>query len=219
MRILIKFPSRGRPDQFKTVLKKYIDYLSGNHSVKFLFSFDVDDSTMNNSDIRKYLSDLKIENEHFYENNSNKIQAINANMENQVFDILILASDDMIPVTKNYDDEIVKKFEKSGLGLDCMLHTHSPRWADLLDINCIMGWDYYKRFNYIYHPAYKSIFSDNEYTDVSKILKRNVFTQNFSPFRHEWKSGDSTERKNFQFNHEDSVTFEDRKKRNYDLPL
>lgn len=219
MKILIKFPSRGRPVQFKNVFKKYVSNLSGKHDVKFVFTFDNDDAEMNNPEIISYLNNLKLNLEYYFGNNSNKIEAINANMENQVFDILILASDDMVPCIQNYDDEIVKKFESSGLGLDCIIHTHTARWSDILDINCIMGRDYYKRFNYIYYPEYKSIFADNEYTDVSKMLKRNVFTPNFCPFRHEWKGGDKTEIKNHNFNHEDYKVFELRKKINYGIVL
>lgn len=219
MKILIKFPSRGRPSQFKNVLKKYLENLSGKHQVRFVFSFDLDDTSMNNQDVRDYLNGLNIDHKANYGNNKNKIQAINADLENEKFDVLILASDDMIPTINGYDDEIVKRFESSGLGLDCMLHTHSTRWSYQLDIGCIMGWHYYKRFNYIYHPSYKSIFVDIEYTEVSKILNRNVFTNEFTPFYHDWKGGDATEIKNFEFNNQDYRTFEERRKKNYDLPL
>lgn len=219
MKLLIKFPSRGRPEQFKSVLKKYINGLSKKHEVKFVFSFDEDDASMNNPDMINHINKLDIVSKYYFGKSTNKIQAINADLENEVFDILILASDDMIPVVSDYDDEIVKKFESSGLGLDCIIHTHTARWSDILDINCIMGRDYYKRFNYIYHPEYKSIFADNEYTDVSKMLKRNVFTPNFCPFRHEWKGGDKTEIKNHNFNHEDYKVFELRKKINYGIVL
>jgi hypothetical protein len=215
MKILIKFPSRGRPDQFKKVLKLYRDKLENPQNTKFVFSFDVDDFSMNNLDIINFINELNINHEVFYGNNKNKIEAINANLENQFFDILILASDDMIPVVDCYDTKIIEYFQNSNLGLDCMLHTQSTRWSDLLDINCIMGWDYFKRFGYIYHSSYKSIFADNEYTEISKMLGRNVFTPGFCPFFHDWKGGDETEIKNFQFNNEDNLVYEERRKNNF----
>jgi hypothetical protein len=219
MKILIKFPSRGRPEKFKKVLLLYYENLEKKKDTKFVFTFDNDDNSMKSNEIKNFIKDLDLEYEIFYGESKNKIEAINANLENKIFDILILAADDMIPVVKNYDTEIIKHFENSTYKLDCILHTHSVRWSDKLDINCILGWDYYKRFNYIYHPSYKSIFADNEYTEVSKLLKRNVFTPNFCPFYHDWKGGDETEIKNFQFNHEDWLVYEERKKNNYDLNL
>jgi hypothetical protein len=34
----------------------------------------------------------------------------------------------------------------------------------------IMGREYYDRFKYVYHPNYKSLWCDNEMTEVSKML-------------------------------------------------
>ena len=215
-KILIKFPSRGRPEKFKSTLEKHIESLSKDNDIKFVFSFDNDDLTMNNDEIKLYLSNLPIKNEFFYGDSQNKIQAINANLENQDFDILILVADDMIPILKDYDKLICNLFESAVYGLDSILHFYTAMWADKLDIWCIMGKKYYDRFGYIYHPDYKSIFADNEYTEVSKILDRNIFSTE-SPFFHDYQTGDETEVKNWQFNSEDWLIFEKRKKINYDI--
>jgi hypothetical protein len=217
MKLLVKFPSRGRPENFKKVLELHYEKLEDKKNVKFIFSFDNDDNTMKCDEIVNFIKSFDVDSEIFYGDNKNKIEAINANLEKEFFDILILASDDMIPVIENYDTHIRNYFQNSEFGLDCILHTHTSRWCDLLDIGCIMGWDYYKRFNYIYNPLYKSIFADNEYTEVSKILNRNMFTHNFCPFYHDWKSGDETEVKNFEFNNDDWLVYETRKKNNFDL--
>ena len=92
-RILIKFPTRGRPERFKNTLEKYINFLSGKHDVKFIFTFDEDDVKMNCDEIRDYLDNLNVQNKYFYGNSKTKIEAINANLENEDFDILILAAD------------------------------------------------------------------------------------------------------------------------------
>jgi hypothetical protein len=40
-----------------------------------------------------------------------------------------------------------------------------------------MGRKYYERFNYIYHPAYKSLWCDNEQTEVADSLGRLKFIE------------------------------------------
>lgn len=213
---LFKFPSRGRPNQFKSTLLSHINHLSSQNNHKFLFSFDIDDQSMNNEEIREFIKNLKINYEIFYGENTNKVMAINANLKNQEFDVLVLIADDMIPIIKDYDILISESIDNSGHGLDCTVHFYTARWADLLDIWCVMGREYYDRFGYIYHPDYKSICCDNEYTEVSKILNKNVFISK-SPFTHEWKHGDETEVRNWWFNSEDSQVYETRKLINFGL--
>ncbi len=55
MRMVIKFPTRGRPDRFVGVLDKYINFLSGMHEVHFVVSFDHDDHTMNSNNMWSFL--------------------------------------------------------------------------------------------------------------------------------------------------------------------
>lgn len=215
MKFLFKFPSRSRPNIFKSTLKKHISFLSGKNEYKFIFTFDVDDPSMNNESIRKYLKDLNINFELFYGFSKNKIEAINANMENHDFDILVLIADDMIPILKDYDEIIKNLLINSEYGLDSMVHFYTSRWADILDVWCIMGKKYYDRFNYIYHPEYKSICADNEYTEVATILNRRIFST-IQPFHHENRD-DSLSQKNWYFNTEDDRTYYRRKSINFDI--
>lgn len=216
MNILIKFPCRARPEKFKSTLQKHLNHLSNDNKIKFVFSFDEDDSKMNNDDIKNFLQNLDIDYDLFYGNNKNKIEAINSNLDNQDFDILILVADDMIPIIKDYDKIICDLINKSIYGLDSTIHFNTSRWADILDIWCIMGKKYYDRFKYIYHPQYKSIFCDNEYTEVSKILGRSIFSE-LCPFIHTNENGDETEVRNWQFNQEDWLVYDERRKNNFFL--
>ena len=136
-------------------------------------------------------------------------------MNNHDFDILILIADDMIPVNENYDETIKNILIESEHGLDSMIHFFTPRWAHLLDVWCIMGKKYFDRFNYIYHPDYKSICADNEYTEVAIKLNRRIVS-NLSPFEHRWMN-DSLADKNSIFNSEDDATFWRRKALNFEL--
>lgn len=216
MKFLFKFPSRGRPDQFKTTLLKHIECLSGNHDYKFVFSFDNDDPTMKNQEIIDFLDGLKINYKVNYGDNQNKIQAINADMKYHKFDILVLIADDMIPVMSNYDEIICDIIKNSEFGLDTMIHFNTTRWCGILDVWCIMGKKYYDRFKYIYHPSYKSIYCDNEYTEVAKSLNRRIFSE-LIPFFHDNKTGDPTEIKNWKFNTEDENNYYIRKELNFEI--
>lgn len=215
MRFLFKYPSRGRPEKFKSTLLLHLNHLSNKNDYKFIFSFDNDDKLMNNEDIKLFIKNLNINYDVFYGDNKTKVEAINANLENQNFDILVLVSDDMIPHLKDYDEVIRKIIEKSENGLDTIIHFNTPMWADILDIWCIMGKKYYDRFNYIYHPNYKSISCDNEYTEVAKMLNKYIFSE-ISPFDHNFQS-DNTSLKNWYFNVEDDKTYWERKKINFNI--
>ena len=56
--------------------------------------------------------------------------------------------------------------------MDGVLWYSDGHQKDVLNTLCILGKKYYERFNYIYYPEYKSWYSDNEFTKVSKILNK-----------------------------------------------
>lgn len=217
MNFLFKFASRGRPEFFKNTLTEHLKYLSNKNKYKFIFSFDNDDYTMKNDEIIYFIKNLNINYELFYGDNKTKIQAYNANLENQDFDVLILLQDDMLPILQDYDELICEIMKTNSNGLDTTIHFNTSRWANLLDTWCIMGKKYYDRFNYIYHPSYKSISCDNEYTEVAKILKKSIFSEK-CPFIHN-PIVDKTTIKNDCFNIDDDQTFHKRKLINFDIKL
>ena len=196
MNILLKYPSRGRPSIFKKQLQHYIKSLSGKHSYKFIFTFDSDDISMNNDDIRSFIESLDVKCEYYYGEHINKIAAINDNMENQIFDFFILLADD-IYVSPNFDEQLAQIFNTSKWALDSSVFIHTVSWYRYLDVFCVMGYEYYKRFNYIYYPGYISEAADKEYTEVSKLLNRSVEVS--TPLlEHRWDSieTDSTRERN-----------------------
>lgn len=216
MKILFKFPSRGRPEIFKNTLLSHLKNLSNNNEYKFIFTFDVDDYSMNNDEMKNFINGLGINCEIHYGHSKNKIEAINTNLENQEFDILMLIADDMMPEVENYDDIICEIFKNSENGLDSTIHVNTTTWYNNLDVWCIMGKKYYERFNYIYHPDYKSIACDNEYTEVSKMLGRNIFLDKIL-FNHNNITDDETAFKNWYYNSEDDKTYHRRKSIKFDV--
>lgn len=213
MNILIKFPSRGRPEKFKETFQSYLNRSSKKHDIKFICSFDQDDISMNNTEIKSYLDQYDFV-QYFYGQSSNKIEAINANMQDAEFDILILAADDLFPCQDNYDDRIVSDMQTYHPDMDGCLHYSNPTWEERLDIGCIMGYKYYKRFDYIYHPSYKTIFCDNEYTMVAKKLNKHKYIPE-QLFNHFYVISDITADRNWVFNREDEINFHNREKNNF----
>jgi len=213
MKFLFKFASRGRPEKFKNVLTQHLKHLSNKNEYKFIFSFDNDDPTMKNDEIIDFIRKLDINYQIFYGDNKTKIQAYNANLENQDFDILILLQDDMFPCLQDYDELIRDIITTNSNGLDTTIHFNTATWADLLDIWCVMGKKYYDRFNYIYHPDYKSICCDNEYTEVAKMLNRSIFSEK-CPFFHN-PIQDEITAKNWYSNASDNETYQRRKQINF----
>lgn len=96
-----------------------------------------------------------------------KVDAINKNVWTVgSFSILCTHSDDFIFTKKGFDVDIIEAFQNfSGL-----VHFPDGRVNEKLCTYPIMSKDYYDKFSYVYHPEYKSVFCDNEQTEVAKLL-------------------------------------------------
>jgi hypothetical protein len=183
-KILIKFPTRQRPKLFRKILSQYRNLLSGKNEVEFIISMDSDDRSMNNLEIRKMLDKKNLK--YFYGNSKSKIEAINCDLGNVDFDILLLASDDMTPKIKGYDEVIIKNMKKYFTDTDGVLHFNDGRMGIKLNSFPIMGRKYYDRFGYIYHPDYTSFYCDEEFQRVSERMKKSVYIDKII-FKHDWK--------------------------------
>ena len=172
--LLIKFPTRSRPEKFFATLDRYYQMLSGKHKVNVLVTCDNDDASMNNSEIKLKLAtynNLKIE----FGDHKTKVEAINSGVENQDFDVVLLASDDMIPITRGYDNIIMDRMMSSFPNFDGIVWFNDGVQQDRLNTLCILGKAYYKRFGYIYNPEYKSLWCDLEFTKVGSILNKQKY--------------------------------------------
>jgi hypothetical protein len=131
-----------------------------------------------------------------------------------MFDILVLAADDLYPIVESYDDIIASDMQKYFPDMDGTLHYMNPSWEERLDIGCIMTKKYYERFHFIYHPSYKSIFCDNEYMETAKRLGKHKYI-NTQLFAHHYVISDPTANRNWVFNGEDERNFNNRKSHNF----
>lgn len=216
MKLLIKFPTRGRRDKFFSVLKVYKDYLSGKNNVHFMINMDEDDETMNSDSVREILKTYD-NLTYFYGNSKTKIQAVNSDLEKYTdWDIVVLASDDMIPQAKGYDDIIIQEMKDNFPDTDGILFFNDGYQRNKLNTLCILGKKYFDRFGYIYNPEYKSCWSDNEFMEVGYKLKRQEYIDKVI-IRHEhpdWGFGgaDTIHRFNqINFQHDYSVYMKNKK--------
>lgn len=211
-KILVKYPTRSRPVQFFETLGIAIEKANNPENIEFLISIDDDDVSM-----RDVIKD-NITSQTISGQSVSKIHACNRDIDKAKteWDILVLMSDDMICQSQCWDDIIRQRFETT---LDKVVHYNDGYTADKLCTMCIMGKDYYNRFGYIYNPEYISLWADNEYTEVAKLLGRYEYDPMIL-FKHEHpmnakKPYDTLMRKNESFYHIDKKTYERRKQQGF----
>jgi hypothetical protein len=221
MKLLIKFPTRQRPQKFFAALNKYIELAKDLKNTGFLITLDSDDTSMNNEQIidklESYKKQIKIV--YFFGNSKTKIQAVNADVEKIVgWDVLLLASDDMIPIVNGYDETIRNDMHQHFSDTDGTLW-YSDGGQDRINTLCILGKRYYERFNYIYNPEYISLWCDNEFTDVSVALNK-VYRSNKVIIEHQhpaWQKSNSDllYNRNDQYMNIDGATYQRRRLNNF----
>jgi hypothetical protein len=106
----------------------------------------------------------------YYGNNSSKIQAVNADLATVPWEwqIVVVVSDDMVPQVKGYDDVLRTHMLANFADTNGILWVNDGAQGNKLNTITIMGRAMYDSFGYLYHPAYKSLFCDTEFTDLCK---------------------------------------------------
>ena len=212
MKFLFKYPTFRRPKWFQQTLNLYYFMLSNKHKYEFLITLNEDDETMNNKKMREFM-DSYTHLRYRYGKHKTKIAACNADMKREDFDILFLISDDMTPIVPGFDNVIADLMKEHFPNLDGALHFDDDKCGrDHTITLSIMGKKLYDRFGYIYHPAYKSFFCDNEFTDEVRRMKK-VFYSPLVIVRHDWKGniGDSVYKQNTKLGRGDKGVYGKRK--------
>lgn len=221
MKILVKYPTRGRVREFLQVLSRTIKHQKTNN-VHYLVSIDENDLSMP-EDIIEFV-ESKWDNVTVVRGNSTgKIHACNRDVASYggEWDILVLLSDDMIVERVGWDEILIEEMNKYYPDGDGVLFHNDGYCEDKLNTMCILGRKYYNRFGYIYHPAYVSLFSDDEFMNVAKELDKQTYFKRVL-FRHQhpintgekWKF-DRTYNVNDRFYETDKKTYEIRKARGF----
>lgn len=216
MRILAKLPSRSRPDKCLETINRFQSHQSTN-SVTYLVTLDEDDPCLSRYQQLLNRPCVKLD----ISRSKTKIEAYNSNIPDEGWDILILISDDMIPVTMGWDSQIINDMKKHWPNKDGTLCYPDGHRKDDLMVMPVLGYNYYKKFGYAYHPAYKSLWCDNELTEVAKKLNRfakinNLIIEHRHPV---WtrEPPDALLKHNDSYFHSDKAIYQERQARNFDL--
>ena len=220
MKLLIKYPTRERPEKSIDTLKKYIDLASDLSNIKIVVSIDEDDKTLNES-MFKIHSCIEV----YTGKSLGKIGAINRDIPDpSTFDIVLLASDDMIPIANGYDNIIRSKMIEHFPDTDGVLWFNDGYTVYKLNTLIIVGYKYLLRFGYLYNPEYKSLLCDNEFMDEANRLGRQIYFDEVI-IKHEHPANsriidsDSLYKKNDSYMTSDKEIYERRKFKEYDISI
>jgi hypothetical protein len=229
MRILLKCPTRSRPHKIISTLSAYMKLVNHPEQLGVAISCDENDETMSRNLVHEELHRLLSKtawHRIFTSQNTSKIEACNANM-NEIdweWDIVVLVSDDMLPQMKGYDDVIRNHMMARHPDTNGILWFNDGYQGDKLNTLTIMGRKMYDHFGYLYHPEYKSLFCDTEFTDLcTGDLKDKCTYVNSCIIRHEHpgtgyaQNMDALYQHNQRFWNEDMYTYIRRKKYSYDI--
>jgi glycosyl transferase/beta-hydroxylase protein BlmF len=224
-KVLIKFPVRERVEKVKSRINEIFNSCV-RENTEVLLSIDTDDAALNNKSFYDYLNTLPWRNriKVVLTAPKGKIHAVNVGLELPQFksgwDIVVVFSDDMTIVKHGFDEVVVHDMEYTNY--EGALWYSDGFTHNRLCTYPVLSKKYYDMFGYIYHPDYKSLFADNEQTEVGQKLNLLKYI-NEPIFRHDHHSNtnsgmDELLRKNESFWSEDEKTYNERKKKNFDLP-
>lgn len=178
MKILVKFPTRSRRAKFFQTLDKYIELAEDLLNIAFVITCDIDDPEMNCQEAKDEFEKRQVKTGQIYVrygNSKTKIEACNADVPAGGWDILLLASDDMIPRAGGWDKIIRERMAVHFPDLDGVLHFYDGHQGDHINTLSIIGRNWYNRFGYIYNPIYRTMYCDTEFTEVSRMLNRESY--------------------------------------------
>jgi hypothetical protein len=210
MKILVQFPTRGRPAKAMQTLGQYMR-LQATGLVDYHVVADRDDKTMEGA-VRLALWNMRVHVS--IAPPAGKIAACNDVLLTD-WDIVVLASDDMIPQIHGWDARIIEDMARHFPDTDGVLHYNDGTTRASLCTLSILGRRYYERDGYIYHPSYKSLWCDNEFTDVARARGKYVYIPQCI-IRHEHPGNgfggmDDVYRVNNRHNDADQANYERRK--------
>jgi hypothetical protein len=228
MRILLKCPTRSRPKQVIHILKRYVDLANRKDLLGICVSCDDDDQTMNNMFVKEEVMrtmEPAAWKGIFFGNNKTKIEAVNADMAHIAWpwDIVVLVSDDMSPQVQGYDEVIRSHMMSRFPDTDGIVWVNDGNQGRNLNTLSILGRRMYHRFRYIYHPSYKSLFCDTEFTDY--CTPENSVYIAYCLIRHEHPGTGFTDRadalyaKNQTYWNDDMFNYINRKTYAYDWSI
>lgn len=182
MKLLVKLPSRGRPQRFFRALDSIVANIDDHDNYHISCTLDTDDNSMNNEEVIaaiKEYPNASIE----WGTSDSKIHAVNRSMPTYEWDILVVGSDDIFFNVYGFDEMIRQEMKSTFPEGDGYLHFMESDTKELLNVMTVVDRKYYDRFGYIYHPSYKSLWCDNEQMLVAQKVGRYKYI-NYSIMEH-----------------------------------
>lgn len=169
-RVLVRMPTRNRPAQALNALAAY--RMLAGYPIEIEVVVDRDDEKMASSEVLQRLCALGASVS--VGDHNSKIEAVNGGRISD-WDILVLASDDMIPVTDGYARIIVEEMNRHFPYFDGLIYFDDGYAGERCCTLPIFGKRLYDQFGYVYEPSYKSLCCDVEQTEVLRAMRRAVY--------------------------------------------
>jgi hypothetical protein len=179
MKILYKFPSRSRKNKMFACIDNIIA-MAKHDDYKIQLTLDYDDKEVIGNEVKERIDSYGDKVKAIYGCSETKIQAVNRDMEfSGEWDVVCLHSDDFWITKPGFDVSIVENMKHYFPDTDGVLHFPDQVQKQKLITYSIQGRKYFERFNYLFFGGYISVYADNEFTEVSKRLKRYVYIPEF----------------------------------------
>lgn len=228
MNLLIQFPTYGRAEKFCRVLDKYVETCTSHNNLFFNINCDAADLSMTNPYIQERIKFIlnkmpNIKGILNYDINTEKISAINNHIQERDFDVVVCASDDMVPKAWGWDNEIAIAMNQHFPDLDGCVHFNDGNTDGELITFSILGKKLYDSFGYIYHPDYKSLYCDDEFTQEVKRMGKEKYINKVIISHEHWSiegsdnhdQVDLAVQKTLHYSGRDKAVFEQRKRLNF----
>lgn len=223
--LLIRMPTRSRPAQALEVLQKYREMASEHVAIEVII--DADDTSCNETRFLQRLADLDCVvtvGQH-----KSKIEACNGGRVND-WGVLMLASDDMVPTTRGYDQKILNAMEQHFPLRDGAINfndgynrDHVRPGAPITNTLPVMGRHLYEDYGSVaYFPGYKSIYCDTDASFLFNKMNRMAFVDEVIIEHRHFANAKARFDELYEFNsrHDDHdrELFEARRARGFDAP-
>lgn len=172
MHILYNFATRSRKDKAFACIDNIIS-LSRTDNYHIHLTLDVDDDTMNTTEVRDKIASYGDKVSAHWGISHSKVSAINRDIGlcGDEWQILCNHSDDMWFVKEGFDVDIVEAFE----GFNGLVHFPDHKVKEALITYAMMHRDYYNIDGHIYHPDFDNVYCDNYQQHVAKARNKYKF--------------------------------------------
>lgn len=162
-KISIIHPSRSRAKQAEQTYKLWMDNAANPDEIDYIFSIDNSDPQ-----VLDYMQ-MRGARQNIVSDNKSAIEAINEGVKFAHADLFVVVSDDF-GCPKDWDKDLLDALAGKE---DFVVKTQdgSQPWIITLPI---LDRAYYRRFGWIYNPAYLHMFTDTEMTHLAHMLGRVI---------------------------------------------